>query len=225
MGFMPISDVEERAMVSPVVTIGLIAVNVLVFFLQPAIPPDAAGLADIPDFYRRYAVVPAVVAGGGNLASVFTAMFLHGNLLHLVGNMLYLWIFGDNVEDRLGHLPYLAFYLLSGVVATAVQVWLFPSSMVPNLGASGAIAGVLGAYLVLFPRAQINVLMGYYGMTRMSALVVLGLWFVLQLFSGGSQLGSAAAAETGGVAFWAHIGGFVAGAAMALLVRGRPARA
>jgi membrane associated rhomboid family serine protease len=150
-------------------------------------------------------------------------MFMHAGWVHLLGNMLYLWIFGDNVEDRFGHTRFLIFYLLCGIAATFAQMAFSSGSNVPNLGASGAIAGVLGAYILMFPRGKVNVLMGQ-AVIPMPALVVIGLWFVLQFFSGIGSI--ATTAETGGVAYMAHIGGFVAGLMLALLFRGsRGARA
>jgi membrane associated rhomboid family serine protease len=150
--------------------------------------------------------------------SVFVAMFLHGGWLHILGNMLFLWIFGNNVEDKLGLIGYPIFYLASGIAATLAQLAISTSSIVPNLGASGAIAGVLGAYLLMFPRRRVLTLIIFFFITMvyLPAYVVLGLWFVLQLFSGVGELGTRVNAG-GGVAFWAHIGGFAFGAAMALL--------
>ena len=158
------------------------------------------------------------------LASVFVSMFLHGGWLHLAGNMLFLWVFGNNVEDRLGRITFLLLYVLGGLAATALQVAFDPNSAVPNVGASGAIAAVLGSYLVMFPRARIHTLVFFIFITslQLPAVVVLVGWFVLQLFSGvggmGNQLG-------GGVAYWAHVGGFVFGLAVTWLFfrsRGRP---
>jgi membrane associated rhomboid family serine protease len=159
-------------------------------------------------------------------ASVFVAMFLHGSWLHIGGNMLFLWIFGNNVEDRLGPLVYIAFYLLGGVAATALQVALGPDSVVPNLGASGAIAAILGAYIVMFPRARVLTLVFFFFITwvELPAVIVLGVWFVLQFFSGVGTLGRDV---NGGVAYWAHVGGFAFGAAAAWLFfrrRGGPTR-
>jgi membrane associated rhomboid family serine protease len=148
-------------------------------------------------------------------------MFLHGGWAHLIGNMLYLWIFGDNVEDRLGHVKYVVFYLGCGWVATLVHGLSNPGSAIPSIGASGAIAGVLGAYLVLFPKARVVTLipLGFFiRLTQLPALAVLGFWFVLQLFSGTASLG-AKSAQTTGVAWWAHIGGFVAGLVVGGVVR------
>ncbi len=144
-------------------------------------------------------------------------MFMHAGWVHLGGNMLYLWIFGDNVEDRFGHVKFTIFYLVCGIAATFAQLAFSTESNIPNLGASGAIAGVLGAYIVMFPKGKVSVLMGR-GVIPMSALVVIGLWIVLQFFSG---IGSIAdTADTGGVAYMAHIGGFVAGFVLTFLLRG-----
>ena len=148
--------------------------------------------------------------------SVLVAMFLHGGWLHLVGNLLFLWIFGDNVESRLGHLPYLMFYVLGGVAAFGLQYALDTSSAIPTLGASGAIAAVLGAYLFLYPHARVTTLVIFFFITvvELPAVIVLGLWFALQFFSGVGELGSEV---NGGVAYWAHVGGFAFGLAVAAL--------
>jgi membrane associated rhomboid family serine protease len=155
------------------------------------------------------------------LESIFVAMFLHAGWLHIGGNMLFLWVFGNNVEDRLGPIPYLLFYLVGGVAAFALQLALAPNSAIPTLGASGAIAAVLGAYLVAFPRARVLTLVIFFLITlvELPAYLVLGLWFVLQLFSGVGELGTAV---NSGVAYWAHVGGFAFGAVVGLLfLRGR----
>jgi membrane associated rhomboid family serine protease len=158
--------------------------------------------------------------------SIFVAMFLHGGWLHIGGNMLFLWIFGNNVEDRLGRLGFVAFYVLGGLAAAALQLGFGPNSAVPNLGASGAIAAILGAYIVMFPRARVLTLVFFFFITwvELPAMVVLGLWFVIQLFSGVGGLTSGVA---GGVAYWAHVGGFAFGVAAAWLFfrnRGGPGR-
>jgi membrane associated rhomboid family serine protease len=150
--------------------------------------------------------------------TIFTSMFMHAGLAHIGGNMIYLWIFGDNVEDRLGHFRYLMFYLVGGVAASLTHLATNWGSELPTVGASGAIAAVLGAYLVLFPASQIETWVPFgrfYHLTVLPAVVVLGLWFVLQLFEGVAALGGA---DVGGVAFWAHVGGFVAGMVMARLI-------
>jgi membrane associated rhomboid family serine protease len=149
-------------------------------------------------------------------------MFMHGGWLHLFGNMLYLWIFGDNVEDNFGSLPFLLFYLLCGVIATFAQMAAMPGSSIPNLGASGAIAGVLAAYLVLFPRGRVTVAIAFGGIAHVPAIVAIGLWIVLQLVSGiGSIADSAQTGDVGGVAYMAHIGGFVAGVVLVFFFRQR----
>jgi membrane associated rhomboid family serine protease len=207
----PIGDDNSTRHRVPFVTYALVAINVAVFVLELN-----AGDA----FITEWAFVPARFSAdpAGNLATVFSAMFMHGGWLHLGGNMLYLWIFGDNVEDRFGHVKYLIFYLAAGIAATFAQYAFMPGSNVPNVGASGAIAGVLGAYILMFPHRRVNVLVGR-AVVSMPAIVVLGFWIVLQLVSG---VGSIAYtdADVGGVAYMAHIGGFVAGFLMAFLFRG-----
>jgi membrane associated rhomboid family serine protease len=204
---LPISDDNSTRRSIPVVTYVLIALNIIVFLLE-----IAGGEA----FIERWAFVPArfLANPASEFITIFTSMFMHAGLVHLGGNMLYLWIFGDNVEDRFGPVMFLLFYLITGVAAVFAQLAVNPSSTIPNVGASGAISGVLGAYLVLFPRRQVNVLVGR-GVAAMPALLVIGFWFVLQLFSGFGSI--ADTAQTGGVAYWAHIGGFVAGLGLAFL--------
>jgi len=194
----------------PYVTWLLIALNVLVFLFELAL--DATGDLDL--LIYTAGVVPAEITTNlisGQLLTLFTSMFLHGGWTHLLGNMLYLWIFGDNIEDRMGHLRFLAFYLLGGVAASATQVAIAPASPVPMVGASGAIAAVLGAYLLEYPTARVRslLLLGYFiRFVNVPAVVVLGMWFVLQFFNGFLSL---SAASMGGVAYFAHIGGFIAG--------------
>jgi rhomboid family protein len=208
---LPISDDDTSRRTIPVVTYALIALNVL-FFLVEQRGGDA--------FVQHWAFVPRrfLAHPGGDLPTLFASMFMHAGWVHLLGNMLYLWIFGDNVEDRFGRLQYLIFYLVCGIAATGAQLAFSSGSSVPNVGASGAIAGVLAAYVVMFPRGRVNVLMGR-GVIPMPALVVIGFWIVLQLFSGIGSVGSAAA--TGGVAYMAHIGGFVAGLVWTFVSRAR----
>ncbi|MDI6694306.1 MAG: rhomboid family intramembrane serine protease [Anaerolineales bacterium] len=201
---------------TPVVNYLLIAANVLVFLWMFLIPDTA-----LETVGNKYAMVPAHFADGVTLAdlmTIFTSMFMHAGWAHIAGNMLYLWIFGDNVEDRLGHGRYLVFYLVGGVVASLTHLATNWGSDLPTVGASGAIAAVLGAYLVFFPASRIATFipLGYFSrLTVVPAVVVLGLWFVLQLFDGVLALGGA---DVGGVAFWAHVGGFVAGMVMAKLL-------
>jgi membrane associated rhomboid family serine protease len=206
----PIGDDNSTRKTAPVVVYALIALNLALFFAE---------LNGGDPFIGRWAFVPRrfLADPAGGFVTVFTSMFMHGGWMHLGGNMLYLWIFGDNVEDRFGHLKFLVFYLLCGIAATFAQMAFNSGSNVPNLGASGAIAGVLGGYILLFPGARVRVLMGR-SVVPMPALVVIGLWIVLQLVSG---IGSIApTADTGGIAYMAHIGGFAAGFVLTLILRG-----
>lgn len=212
----PIGDDNSARRTVPLVTYALIVINVI-FFLFELSGGDA--------FIQKWAFIPSrfLANPGGDFLTIFTSMFMHAGWVHLGGNMLYLWIFGDNVEDRFGHLKFIIFYLLAGVVAMFVQLAFNTESNVPNLGASGAIAGVLGAYILMFPKGKVNVLMGR-GVIPLPAWLVIGLWIVLQLFSGIGSITDTA--QTGGVAYMAHIGGFIAGIAFTLLLggnRGTPA--
>lgn len=206
----PIGDDDSAERSVPIVTYALIVLNVLFFFVE---------LSGGEPFIERWSVVPRRLTQnpGADFITVFTSMFMHGGWLHLGGNMLYLWIFGDNVEDRFGHAKFALFYLLCGIAATVAQVVVSAGSTIPNLGASGAIAGVLAAYIILFPRGQVKVLMGR-AVVPMPALVVIGLWIVLQFINGVGSITQSA--ETGGVAYMAHIGGFVAGLVLTFLFRG-----
>ena len=205
----PIGDDDSARRTTPVVTYALIALNVLFFFVE---------LSGGDPFIEHWSVVPRRLLAnpGSDFPTIFTSLFMHAGWLHLGGNMLYLWIFGDNVEDSFGHLKFLIFYLLCGIAATLAQLAFSTGSNVPNLGASGAIAGVLGAYILLFPRGQVKVLMGR-GVIPMPALVVIGFWIVLQFVSGIGSITNSA--ETGGVAYMAHIGGFLAGIILTFLLR------
>jgi membrane associated rhomboid family serine protease len=211
----PISDVIPSR-TAPIVTVGLIAMNVLVFLYELLLPAPA-----LEQFTLHYALLPAWFSW----PAVFTSMFLHAGFWHVVPNMLYLWIFGDNVEDRLGHGRYLAFYLSAGVAAAIAQVIINPYSTVPMVGASGAIAGVMGAYFVLYPQSRVLTVVFvliFLDVVEIPAIFFLGLWFLLQLLSGvGSLVGNAAG---GGVAFFAHIGGFVIGVLVGVVLRARDRR-
>jgi membrane associated rhomboid family serine protease len=206
----PIGDDNSGQRTFPVVTYVLIALNVLFFLVE---------LSGGDRFVTEWALVPARFLANprADAPTLLTSMFMHGGWLHLGGNMLYLWIFGDNVEDRFGHGPFTVFYLLCGLGATALQLAFSSGSHVPNLGASGAIAGVLGAYLLLFPQGRVRVLQ-YQRVVQMPALIVIGFWIVLQLFAGVGSISNAA--DTGGVAYMAHIGGFVVGCVLTLVFRG-----
>jgi membrane associated rhomboid family serine protease len=207
---LPIGDDDSARRTAPLVTYGLIALNVLFFFVE---------LSGGDAFIAKWAFVPSrfVANPAGDFLTLFTSMFMHAGWLHLGGNMLYLWIFGDNVEDRFGHTKFAIFYLVCGLVATFTQLAFTLGSDVPNLGASGAIAGVLGSYILLFPQESVKVLEGQQ-VIQVPALIVIGFWIVLQFFNGIGSI--ATAAQTGGVAFMAHVGGFVAGFVLTFLFRG-----
>jgi len=210
----PIRD-HNPSNIVPYVSYTLIAINVIVWLLY-GLRSEAA----IWDVYRDYALVPAEVMAGEETYTFLTSMFMHGGFMHLAGNMLFLFIFGDNLEDYLGHAGLLAFYLLCGVGATLAQIGVDPDSGVHNLGASGAIAGLMGGYLILFPKAKVDVL-AFFMILKLPAFVVLGIWIALQVFDGFGSLGDTG----GGVAYWAHIGGFVAGVvgiALILALKGAP---
>ncbi len=213
----PLGDDNSARRSMPVVTVVLIALNVLFFLVE---------LNGGEAFIRQWAFIPRRFGGdpASDAHTIISAMFMHGGWLHLGGNMLYLWIFGDNIEDAFGPFKFLIFYLACGIAATFAQFAFTPNSSIPNVGASGAIAGVLGAYLLLFPHARVRVLV-YNQIVAMPALIVLGLWIVLQVFSGvGSIAATSQTEETGGVAYMAHVGGFVAGFVLTFLFRGREGR-
>jgi membrane associated rhomboid family serine protease len=204
---MPIGDDNTMRKTVPVVTYALILLNVLVYFFEVM-----GGEA----FIMKWAFVPSRFLANpiAEIPTLFTSMFMHGGLGHLGGNMLYLWIFGDNVEDRFGKLKYLIFYIVCGMAATFSQLFFSAASQLPNVGASGAIAGILGAYILMWPQGKVNILVGQ-SVTQMPALIVIGFWFLLQFMSG---VGSAASTtEEGGVAYFSHIGGFVAGLIIAFI--------
>jgi membrane associated rhomboid family serine protease len=214
-----------------IVTIMLIVINVLVFAYEMTLGPS------LEAFISAFGTIPYEITRGVDLVgnvpgspfphhagppviffTLFTSMFMHGGFMHLGGNMLYLWIFGNNVECRLGHVKFLLFYLLCGLVAAAGQIIPDPASKVPMLGASGAVAGVLGAYLIMYPRARVLTVV-IIRLVWLPAMIVLGIWFALQFFQGVASLGAGGAG--GGVAWFAHVGGFVAGVVVALAAGGR----
>lgn len=204
---IPIRD-EIKTHRTPIVNYALVVINVLVFLWM------FLNSANLETIYYEHALIPANFLNGidlGDIKDIFTSMFMHGGWMHLIGNMLYLWIFGDNIEDRLGHIGYLLFYLAGGIAAALLQSLISPSSQIPMVGASGAIAGVLGAYLVMYPNSRVYTFIpiGFYARVRLvPAVVVLGLWFLLQIISG---VGSLGALDQGGTAYFAHIGGFIFG--------------
>ncbi|BCM90470.1 hypothetical protein IAD21_02323 [Abditibacteriota bacterium] len=239
---LPIGDDNSDRFIQPYVTYALIAINIAVFVLLQ-LPNDY--------FTYAYSVVPQEILSGHDLTAplrvrglngaipqapgptpiyltILTAMFMHGGWAHLGGNMLYLWIFGDNVEDAMGHFKFLVFYLLCGVFATLAHVFAAQAAgglnlVIPSLGASGAIAGVLGAYLVLYPRKNVHVLVGWFGLVSVPAVLVIGGWIALQLFSGvSSQFVTQQTRDSGGgVAYWAHVGGAIAGIILVWMFRNR----
>ena len=195
----------------PYVTYALIAANIAIFLAYWFGLPNEYALNE---FYYSWGLVPQLVTSGENLPSLITHMFLHGGWMHLAGNMLFLWIFGDNLEDLMGHAKFLVFYVLAGLAAAALQIAVDPASLAPMVGASGAIAGVLGGYLLLFPRARVDVviiLIIIFRVFPIPAWIVLGLWFGVQVVSG-----TTTSSEDGGVAYFAHIGGFIAGMVLCL---------
>jgi len=223
---IPLRD-DNPTSTAPILTVALIAANVLVFFYQVSLGPEAREV-----LVYQFGTIPAAVTGSRALPealavippifSVFTSMFLHGGWLHLIGNMLYLWIFGNNIEDAMGHVRYLIFYLLCGVAASFSHILSDAQSVIPSIGASGAISGVLGAYLLLYPRARVLVLvpLGFFTqLMHIPASIVLGIWFLLQLLSS-----AVSNSQGGGVAWWAHIGGFVAGMILVALFKKRHVR-
>ena len=211
---LPIKDHTPSGKI-PILNFLLLGINIAVFFFMFGMSEPGLEM-----FVNQYALIPNLVVNGQNLYTLVTSMFFHGSLGHLFGNMLFLYIFGDNLEDRLGSIKYLFFYILVGLGATALQIFLNPASGIPNLGASGAIAGIMGGYLVLFPRHGIDVLVFFGFVVRIitvPAYTMLLYWFLFQFLAG---LGTIGIAETGGIAYGAHVGGFVTGVVLLLLLRG-----
>ncbi len=225
--FIPVGTRERVARRRfPYVTVALVLVNSVVFLLELLLLVSG-GQATLSAFILSFGVIPFAVTTGQDILipfylTLFTSMFVHGGLAHITFNMLYLLSFGDNVEDRLGHLRYLAFYIVAGLVATAVHIAVAPSSRIPSVGASGAIAGVLAGYVVLFPRGMVRLFLFFVifliPIARVPALLFIGIWFVTQFLSGVASLG-VETAQTGGVAYWAHIGGFAGGFVLAGIYR------
>ncbi len=231
----PLRD-DNPNFTTPYATYGLIGLNVLAWALlqgfgtEPAlsssvcrlglIPADVLGTVPAGTSFPVGPGATCTLAGGGSWHTVITSMFMHGGWMHLIGNMWFLWLFGNNVEDAMGHLRFVVFYLLCGIAAAALQTALSPDSVIPMVGASGAIGGVMGAYVLMYPRVHVHlfVILGFYVNTiAVPAYFMLGYWFLLQLVSGSMAIG----AEGGGVAFWAHVGGFLAGALLSFAFRNR----
>ncbi len=210
-GMIPLLDASRRPRRFAAVTATIIAVNALVFLLE---------LTGGDAFVKQWSVVPADIVAGRHWITILTAMFMHGGWMHIIGNMVFLWAFGPEVEDAMPRLRYLAFYVLSGLAATLAQIAAMPGSTVSNLGASGAIAGVMGAFLITYPRDQIKTVLFFGWFSRITfipAAVLIGLWFLIQFFSG---VGAVVDVQTGGVAYMAHVGGFIFGAATGRLFEG-----
>jgi membrane associated rhomboid family serine protease len=206
VGVIPLTDVTRRPSRVPAVTGAIIAANVVVFLLE---------LGGGEPFVRKWSVIPADIVAGHHLVTLFSGMFLHGSWSHILGNMVFLWAFGPEIEDAMGRGRYLAFYLLGGLAASAAQIAAAPGSTVPNLGASGAIAAVMGAFLVTYPRDRIRsllIIVIFIRVTYIPAALLIGVWFLLQFLNLGTVV-----QQTGGVAYAAHIGGFVFGAVTARL--------
>ena len=213
----PLYD-ENPTRITPYFTYGLIGMNILVFLHEISLSN-----LQLEQFFQLYAVIPQelTINWSGEWTTLFTSQFLHGGWWHLISNMVYLWVFGNNIEDRLGHFKYLLFYLTCGAIAALCQWFIGMYSTIPSLGASGAISGVLGAYLIWFPQARITTLvfLGFFITTiNIPALVIIGIFFIQNLIAGFASLQAAAkmSVETGGVAYWAHLGGFVVGSVFAL---------
>ena len=210
-GLIPLSDASRRPVRMPIVTGAIVMVNVIVFVLE---------LTRGDAFVTQWSAVPAQITSGHNWITILTAMFMHGSWSHIIGNMVFLWAFGPEIEDAMGRGRYLAFYLIGGLVAMVAQIAGGPHSTVPNLGASGAIAAVMGAFIVTYPRDQIKSLLFifvFFRMTFIPAALLIGFWFLMQLV----HAGAVAQVQTGGVAYLAHVGGFIFGAATARLFESR----
>jgi len=209
----PIGDDNQPNRGLAILTLALIGVNVLVFLYEAMLDPQ-----QLQDFVTTYGVIPIEIQRGDDLYTLITAMFVHGGWAHIIGNMLFLWVFGDNIEHRFGSVIFLLFYLGTGLAASAAHIYTNQGSTIPSVGASGALSGVLGAYLVLYPRNRVRLLVLRIGVVSIPALLFLGIWFLQQLISGVAAL-SVDTVQTTGVAVWAHVGGFVAGVALAIPLR------
>ncbi len=217
----PLGDDNHGARGIPIVTVGLVIANVLVFLYQSGLPAD-----ELQRFIFEYGLIPAEIEQGQDRFTLLTSMFVHGGFGHIFGNMLFLWIFGDNIEQRFGPALYLLFYLGCGLAASYAHIATNSGSIVPSVGASGAISGVMGAYVLLYPLNRVRVLVFLWGIFYVPAYLFLGVWFLTQLMNGVVEL-QVATVQTSGVAFWAHIGGFaggLAGGAILGVLRREPPR-
>src|SRR5437762_201009 len=214
---IPLRDVIPSR-TPPYITVTIILLNAVAWLFELSLQQD-----DLNQFLYVYGVVPAQFSA----ATLVTSMFLHGSWMHVIGNMWYLWIFGDNVEDRLGHAWFIVFYLVCGIIAALGQIAVDPTSSLPTIGASGAIAGVMGAYFVLYPRSRVLTLVPlilWWELFELPAIVLLGFWFLMQLFSAGAIAVTSTTHGSGGVAFMAHVAGFVFGGVVVLVLRQRATR-
>jgi len=219
---IPIRD-KNPSSTFPYVTIGIIIINILIFLYELSLE------SELGEFIMKFGVVPLKVSYYSHVSNLtfistffpfISSMFLHGGFIHLIGNMWFLWIFGDNIEDKLGHFKYIAFYFICGIIASSVHVFFNSQSNIPCVGASGAIAGVLGAYMITFPRARVVTIVPLFifiQVIELPAMVVLGFWFVIQFFNGATSI--TASTSGAGVAWWAHIGGFAAGVVILYTIR------
>ena len=210
---IPLTDVSRRPTTFPAVSLLIILINVVVFLFELALGEP---------FVQKWAVVPAHITAGKDYITIITAMFMHASWSHIIGNMVFFWAFAPEIEDAMGHFKFAVFYLVGGIVAFGAQIAFDPHSTVPNLGASGAIAAVMGGFLVTYPRDEIRsilVIFVFAQITYISSALLIGAWFVMQLFS----IGQIATAQSGGVAYLAHVGGFIFGAVTARLFEGNRA--
>jgi membrane associated rhomboid family serine protease len=210
---IPLGDQDVRGAGPGIVNWILVAINVLVWLFMVTMSPSEAQA-----FFLTFGAVPVEILQGQNLFTLLTSIFLHGGWLHIITNMLFLAIFGDNIEVTIGHGWYLLFYLAGGIIASLTHIFLYPDSTIPMVGASGAIGAVLGAYVIMYPRSRVRVFIFPFIVTRIAAVFFLGFWFILQLYTGVGAIGETA--ETNGVAVWAHVGGFVFGMIIGILFRG-----
>jgi len=211
----PIGDDNISGGHKPYVTYAFLVVNILIFIFQITL-----GAQGITDFLNTYGGIPAELSSGDDMFTLITSMFLHGGWMHIVGNMLFLWIFADNIEAIIGNVPFLMFYLIGGLFASTAHIITDPDSMIPVVGASGAISAVMGTYMVLFPKSRIKMIfVVFFSTFYLPAFVFLGFWFVQQLFCGVGSITTFGGEGGGGVAWWAHIGGFVYGVAAGFLIK------
>lgn len=209
----PIGDDNHGARGIPLVTVVLVVLNVLVYLYEASL-----NMEGLQEFILTYGAIPAEIERGQDVYTLVTSMFVHGGFAHIFGNMLFLWIFGDNIEQRFGSVLFLVFYLATGLAASGAHILTNPSGTIPSVGASGAISGVMGAYVLYYPLNRVRVFVWYWGILYVPAFIFLGIWFLTQFINGLAAL-QVQTVQSSGVAFWAHIGGFVAGVVMALILR------